>query len=261
MAPGELGTGAHGGYSGLTEALVGSHPVEECRGLPAAVDRPTIVALGLVGKAEVAVRQRVQDGIPAGYGECQDALGRAYGLVMHTPVVEIDGEKAQDLSQPTRVIEGRRKGFGLAQVGQDSLKVARWQERRAQREAQIDGLLAPVARLRQLRANRLETARELRRAGSKDAAFLLLWVSIEALLRQIATHEGLPLERMPSSALLKELFSLGILSRDNLEVAQRAFAVRSALVHGFEATGLDQMTEAVADLAQQLLAELDQHAA
>ena len=78
---------------------------------------------------------------------------------------------------------------------------------------------------------------------------------------QIATHEGLPLERMPSSALLKELFSLGILSRDNLEVTQRAFAVRSALVHGFEATGLDQMTEAVADLPRQLLAELDQHAA
>jgi hypothetical protein len=109
-------------------------------------------------------------------------------------------------------------------------------------------------------ANRLKTANELRRAGSKDAAFLLLWVSIEALLRQIATREGLPLERMPSSALLKELFSLGILSRDDLEMAQRAFAVRSALVHGFEATGLDQMTEAVARLAQQLLAELDQHA-
>jgi hypothetical protein len=108
-------------------------------------------------------------------------------------------------------------------------------------------------------ANHLETANELRRAGSNVAAFLLLWVSIEAILRQIAIREGLPLERMPSSALLKELFSLGILSRDDLEMAQRAFAVRSALVHGFEATGLDQMTEAVARLAQQLLAELDQH--
>jgi REase_AHJR-like len=108
-------------------------------------------------------------------------------------------------------------------------------------------------------ATRLETANELRRAGSTDAAFLLMWTSIEALLRQIATREGLPLERMPSSALLKELFSLGLLSRDDLNVAQRAFAVRNALVHGFEATGLDQMTEAVARLAQQLLAELDQH--
>ena len=108
-------------------------------------------------------------------------------------------------------------------------------------------------------ATRLETANELRRAGSKDAVFLLMWTSIEALLRQITAREGLPLERMPSSALLKELFSLGLLSRDDFDVAQRAFAVRSALVHGFEATGLDQMTEAVARLAQHLLAELDQH--
>jgi hypothetical protein len=106
---------------------------------------------------------------------------------------------------------------------------------------------------------RLETANELRRAGSQDAAFLLMWASIEALLRQIATREGLPLERLPSSALLKELFSLGLLSRDDLDVAQRAFAVRNALVHGFEAAGLDQMSEAVARLAQQLLTELDQH--
>jgi REase_AHJR-like len=112
---------------------------------------------------------------------------------------------------------------------------------------------------RQAIADRLERANELRRAGIKDAAFLLFWVSIEALLRQLATREGLPLERIPSSALLKELFSLGILSREDLEVAQRAFAVRSALVHGFEATGLDQTTDAVARLAQQLLAELDQH--
>jgi uncharacterized protein YutE (UPF0331/DUF86 family) len=112
---------------------------------------------------------------------------------------------------------------------------------------------------RQAIADRLERANELRRAGIKDAAFFLFWVSIEALLRQLATREGLPLERIPSSALLKELFSLGILSRDDLEMAQRAFAVRNALVHGFEATELDQTTEAVARLAQQLLAELDQH--
>jgi hypothetical protein len=46
--------------------------------------------------------------------------------------------------------------------------------------------------------------------------------------------------------------------RDDLAVAQRADTVRSALVHGFEATGLDQITEALARLAQQLLAELDQ---
>jgi hypothetical protein len=104
--------------------------------------------------------------------------------------------------------------------------------------------------------DRLEKANELLRVSSKDAAFLLLWVSTEALLRQLTTLEGLPLERIPSSTLLKELFSLGILSRDDFEMAQHALAVRNALVHGFEATGLDQITEG---LAHQLLAEFDQH--
>ena len=49
MAPGEVGTGEHGGQDDLTEALVAPRPVEGRHGLPEAVDRPTIVALGLVG--------------------------------------------------------------------------------------------------------------------------------------------------------------------------------------------------------------------
>jgi hypothetical protein len=114
---------------------------------------------------------------------------------------------------------------------------------------------------RQAIAYRLERANELLRTGLTDAAFLLFWVSTEALLRQLASREGLPLERFPSSTLLKELFSLGILSRDDLEVAQRALAVRNALVHGFEATGLDQTADELAQLAQRLLAELDQRMA
>ena len=46
----------HGGQEYLAEALVAPRPVEGCHGLPKAVDRPTIVALGMVGLAEVLVR-------------------------------------------------------------------------------------------------------------------------------------------------------------------------------------------------------------
>jgi hypothetical protein len=106
-------------------------------------------------------------------------------------------------------------------------------------------------------ATRLEKANELLNTGTADAAFLLLWVSVEALLRHIATREGLPLERVPSSSLMKELFSLGLLSRSQLDVAQRAFSVRNALVHGFETTKLDETARELAHLAQELLAELD----
>ena len=82
MAPGEVGTGEHGGQVDLTEALMAPRPVERCYGLPEAVNRPTIVALGMVSCSEVLVRQRLQDNLPAGRGEREDALGGDDGLVM-----------------------------------------------------------------------------------------------------------------------------------------------------------------------------------
>lgn len=105
---------------------------------------------------------------------------------------------------------------------------------------------------------RLKEAEELLQRGIKEAAFVLIWVSIEALLRHIASREGLPLERVPSSALLKELFSLGLLSRKSLDIALRAFSVRNSLVHGFEAPELDAILGELITLAQELLEEFDQ---
>ena len=122
-----------------------------------------------------------------------------------------------------------------------------------------DEVAPPTQQLldRQEIVDRLGRANELLKTGATDAAFLLMWVSVEALLRHIATREGLPLERVPSSSLMKELFSLGILSRSELEVAQRAFSVRNALVHGFATTRLDETSSELAQFAQKLLLELD----
>ena len=78
------------------------------------------------------------------------------------------------------------------------------------------------------------------------------------MLRHIASREGLPLERVPSSAILKEMFSLGLLSRSGLDIALRAFSVRNALVHGFEAPELDASLADLHPLVEELLAEFDQ---
>jgi hypothetical protein len=122
-----------------------------------------------------------------------------------------------------------------------------------------DEVAPPTQQLldRQAIVDRLGRAQELLKTGATDAAFLLMWVSVEALLRHIAVREGLPLERVPSSSLLKELFSLGILSRSELDVAQRAFAVRNTLVHGFATARLDETSRELAQFAQKLLLELD----
>jgi uncharacterized protein YutE (UPF0331/DUF86 family) len=122
-----------------------------------------------------------------------------------------------------------------------------------------DEVAPPTQQLldRQAIVDRLGRANELLKTGATDAAFLLMWVAVEALLRHIATREGLPLERVPSSSLMKELFSLGILSRAELEVAQRAFSVRNALVHGFATARLDETSRELAQFAQKFLLELD----
>ena len=82
MAPGEVGTGGHGGQDDLAEALAALRPVESCHTLPEAVDGSTIVALGLVGEAEALVRLRLPDNLPTGRGKCKGALGGGDGLVI-----------------------------------------------------------------------------------------------------------------------------------------------------------------------------------
>jgi hypothetical protein len=102
----------------------------------------------------------------------------------------------------------------------------------------------------------LGRANELLKTGATEAAFLLTWVSVEALLRHIAEREGIPLQRVPSSSLIKELFSQGVLSRHELDVAQRAFSARNTLVHGFRADGLQETSSELWDVAQELLSDL-----
>ena len=53
MAPAQPGTGTHSRQEECPEALATPCSVEERHRLPKAVDRPPIVALGLVGEAEV----------------------------------------------------------------------------------------------------------------------------------------------------------------------------------------------------------------
>ena len=67
----------------------GAAPLEGRHGLSETVDRPTIVALGMVGQAEVLVRQRVQDDLPAGRGEREGALGSGDGLVIRAHDAEM----------------------------------------------------------------------------------------------------------------------------------------------------------------------------
>src|SRR5215471_6212092 len=151
MAPGEVSTRDHGGQEDRTGALTALHPVEEHHGLSEAVDRSAIVALGVVGFAEAHVRQRLLADTPASRSEREGALSSGEGLVIIAHEEEMEGHKLRDPSQPTRVIEGDSEGLGLAQICQDTPQVAGWLERRAHGEPEVDGLLACVSYLWQMR--------------------------------------------------------------------------------------------------------------
>src|SRR5262245_2539111 len=82
MAYGEAGMRDHCGQENTTKAPAAPRPLEGRHRLLEEVDRPPIVALLLVRLADVAIRQRLQDGIPAGHSECEGALSGGDGLVI-----------------------------------------------------------------------------------------------------------------------------------------------------------------------------------
>src|SRR5262249_22310769 len=84
MTRGEPGTRVHSRQNSLAEALIAQIAFEGRHALPAAVDRPLIITLGLIGKAEVVVRHRTRDYVAASRGEGEGALTGGNGLVIRT---------------------------------------------------------------------------------------------------------------------------------------------------------------------------------
>ena len=88
---------------------------------------------------------------------------------------------------------------------------------------------APLALVEQ----RVQNAQRLLDASQGEAAFLLLWSSLEGVLRILGERAQLPLASLPPSALIRELYSAGEISRDQFETLMRLLPVRNELVHGF----------------------------
>ena len=101
---------------------------------------------------------------------------------------------------------------------------------------------------------RAKTADDLFQADQKEAAFLLLWSAVEGTLRLLAERADLPLSSLPPSALLRDMYSAGEISRQHFESLMRLLPIRNQLVHGLEAQeGVD--VEELRRIGQELLAE------
>jgi uncharacterized protein YutE (UPF0331/DUF86 family) len=66
-----------------------------------------------------------------------------------------------------------------------------------------------------------------------EAAALLAWSAVEAILRRRARSDAPELERQSSARVLKHLYSLGRIQRDLYETLSRLMEFRNAVAHGF----------------------------
>jgi hypothetical protein len=95
-----------------------------------------------------------------------------------------------------------------------------------------------------------DTAQLLLAQGQPQAALLVAWAGLEALLRRHAEQVALPIERQSSITLLKYLYSQGEISISQYDQALELSALRNRLAHGY------QPTQPVEPAARQLLALL-----
>ena len=100
---------------------------------------------------------------------------------------------------------------------------------------------------------RAQDADSLQQAGQPEAAFLLFWSALEGSLRLLGRRAQLPLENLPSSALIRELYSTGEISRDHFDTLMRLLPVRNRLVHGLLARTEDITVEPLRGLVRTLL--------
>ena len=247
MAHGQSGPGAYGWRDRITEALVTPLPLEGCHGLPEISDGPTIVPLGLVGLSEAEVRLRLRDAIAICRGESEGTLASGNGLVIGTLTRERNREKTQDLSQPTRVVEGHSEGFGLTQIRQYTPRGdGHWSERRAQGEPEVDGLLTRVAPLWQMRQ------------GAEGLLEVLYGLAVgrprHGLLPRLpAVRQGL-VPHLASQGMVRQAFDLlchavsGVKGLDNTGMQRLAPLLQQAAVGHFVGQG---MLEGVLALGKQ----------
>ena len=81
---------------------------------------------------------------------------------------------------------------------------------------------------------RLQEIRNLVTQEYGEAAFLLTWSVLEAMLRRFAQAERIELVQDTPPHLIKTLFTYGLLSQEQYKILQMGLNTRNLLVHGYK---------------------------
>lgn len=102
-----------------------------------------------------------------------------------------------------------------------------------------------------------------RQAGAAEPALLALWAALEGVLRKTAQRLSLPVERLPTNALLPDLYSYGGLSAEQYEALKPILAVRDRVAFGYDAREQDvrRAVQILAALLPELLPGVERKAA
>jgi hypothetical protein len=102
---------------------------------------------------------------------------------------------------------------------------------------------------------RIQDADRLSHLGQGEAAYLVLWIAFERIMRFHAQPVALPVDRLAPSILIRQLYSQGELSMAQFDAALAWQAVRNRIVHGFRAADLSEAGAKLRILVQELLQE------
>ena len=103
-------------------------------------------------------------------------------------------------------------------------------------------------------AARIRAVRQLVKERQDEAAILLAWSTVEAALRLLAEQQNIPLENDQPVYVVKQLYSLGVLSQEDYQVLQKGLRVRTIIVHGFRLPEPEpQLAETLIGKAEELL--------
>jgi hypothetical protein len=101
----------------------------------------------------------------------------------------------------------------------------------------------------------VEEAKQLSGSGKKEAAFVVLWIALERMMRFQARRVGLPVDRLDPSILIRQLYSQGELSMQQFETALSCQQVRNRVFHAFLAPDLSEAATRLEGLVRELLVQ------
>jgi uncharacterized protein YutE (UPF0331/DUF86 family) len=107
---------------------------------------------------------------------------------------------------------------------------------------------------------RVREAGRLEHMGSTEASIMLLWSATEGALRLLAAQEHVSARAQNPSALIKNLYSEGVLDKSQYGVLERAVQYRNAAAHGYRIDTMDEtFLQSWSELSTNLLMRVRRH--